>query len=404
MLLAWVIVSVNKLKFFLIFLFSSIACYFANTLLLKYEGTKQNQPGIEKSEVIEYFLNAQFDFWKKNKISKDALDKAFNSINPNTSPVIYRIQIIKNQIYHSINVPYKAKEVGLLKFLKKISLKHELPDIDLLFCAEDDYPFDEDPVRSELFSKVPLLVMNNSPKYKGNFILIPDSYLIDDHWATLFSKIISANNKYKNSWISKDEKIFWRGSTTGGIYNTDNFHKLARLRLVVLSSLYPDKVDAKFSNLVQFSNDTKGQNLRYIIEYMSLLDDYVTETKHLKYKYLISVDGNVTAWKRVPFILLSNSVLIKQETGNIQWFYPAIKPYVHYIPLQNDLSDIFEKLAWLKKNDSKAKSIAENATDFAIKNLAPEKIEAQFVQVLRNYADIQAFKPTIDSKLYSYDE
>jgi hypothetical protein len=32
---------------------------------------------------------------------------------------------------------------------------------------------------------------------------------------------------------------------------------------------------------------------------------------HLKYKYLISLDGNGAPWLRVPWILFSNSILIK---------------------------------------------------------------------------------------------
>jgi hypothetical protein len=45
---------------------------------------------------------------------------------------------------------------------------------------------------------------------------------------------------------------------------------------------------------------------------------------HMKYKYLISLDGNGAPWLRVPWILLSNSVLIKQDSENIQWFYPGL--------------------------------------------------------------------------------
>lgn len=31
----------------------------------------------------------------------------------------------------------------------------------------------------------------------------------------------------------------------------------------------------------------------------------------MKYKYLFSADGMGTAWKRLPFILFSNSLLVK---------------------------------------------------------------------------------------------
>ena len=41
----------------------------------------------------------------------------------------------------------------------------------------------------------------------------------------------------------------------------------------------------------------------------------------MKYKYLLSVDGFTAVWGRVPWIMFSNSVLVKAETGKVEWFY-----------------------------------------------------------------------------------
>lgn len=46
--------------------------------------------------------------------------------------------------------------------------------------------------------------------------------------------------------------------------------------------------------------------------------------EHIKYKYLISVDGEGSAWKRPCAILFSNSVLFKTYSKNIQWFYDKL--------------------------------------------------------------------------------
>ena len=128
-----------------------------------------------------------------------------------------------------------------------------------------------------------------------------------------------------------------------------------------------------------------------------------SEEDHLKFKYLISVDGNTCAWMRVPWIMLSNSVLLKQETTKMEWFYPALKAFHNYIPLREDLRDLFEKYEWLKQNDKKIQAISENATNFVENNLSPEDIDKQMVIILNEYAKIQEMKK-ITPSLISADK
>lgn len=87
----------------------------------------------------------------------------------------------------------------------------------------------------------------------------------------------------------------------------------------------------------------------------------ISITDHLKYKYLISIDGNTAAWQRVPWILNSGSVLLLVETDIEEWFYEDLIPYFHYIPIKKDFSNLVEQVKWLKENDNKAFIIAQNA-------------------------------------------
>jgi spore maturation protein CgeB len=43
----------------------------------------------------------------------------------------------------------------------------------------------------------------------------------------------------------------------------------------------------------------------------------------------------------------------------------SLKPFVHYIPIKKDFSDLFEKIEYLKNNDKEAERIAKNAQEFA---------------------------------------
>jgi hypothetical protein len=89
--------------------------------------------------------------------------------------------------------------------------------------------------------------------------------------------------------------------------------------------------------------------------------------------------------------LLSGSLSFKQESDEIQYFYSALKPYEHYIPLRRDVKDLLEKIRWAKKHDEECKEIAENARAFALQNLMPNQIYAYLYWTLERYASLQDF-------------
>ena len=54
-------------------------------------------------------------------------------------------------------------------------------------------------------------------------------------------------------------------------------------------------------------------------------------------------------------------MLFLQEREFEEWFYQYLVPYVHFIPLRNDLSDLEEKYNWAVNNPNEADKIARNA-------------------------------------------
>jgi hypothetical protein len=87
--------------------------------------------------------------------------------------------------------------------------------------------------------------------------------------------------------------------------------------------------------------------------------------------------------------LLSNSVTLHQVTDEVQWFYRALKPYVHYVPVKDDLSDLLEQIQWSKDHDNLCQEIADNATEFVLNNLMTEDIYLYFNLVLNRYSSLQ---------------
>ena len=75
-------------------------------------------------------------------------------------------------------------------------------------------------------------------------------------------------------------------------------------------------------------------------------------------------DGNTAAWMRPFTIMYSNSVLMMVDTAKYQWFYDRLIPWVHYVPLKRDLSDLYAKISWLRTHDDKAKWISKQGRLF----------------------------------------
>jgi hypothetical protein len=77
-----------------------------------------------------------------------------------------------------------------------------------------------------------------------------------------------------------------------------------------------------------------------------------------QFKYLLYIDGNVGASRLGSLFMTKSLILIVESTLPHVWLKSKIKPYVHYVPIQPDLSDLKNTLVWCKENDSTCKKIA----------------------------------------------
>ncbi|MCT4634692.1 MAG: glycosyl transferase family 90 [Rickettsiales bacterium] len=346
-------------------------------------------PSSERKAIVDFIVN-QFSHKYASGISPLEIENLWTDIMKENMLLIARFQIVNQKLYASSTDLNNDRFKELIYYFNKIIKDYKIADVDFIFYLGDSALFKEN-LKENLLSIPGFLFSKNvTSDTERNMFLFPDLYMIEDQWQNIIFEIEKANNIYP--WNKKVSKLFWRGGSTGneGIrYNTNNIDKLPRLNLVILSKLYPNLINAKFSNYAQFSNDQSGEDLKDILEILFKEGpESVPEEEHLKYKYLISIDGNTCAWRRVPWIMLSNSVLVKQETSKIEWFYSAMKPYVHYIPINKNLTNIFPQLEWMKNNDTELVKISQNATNFVKNNLMPEHIDSHAVLILNEYSKL----------------
>jgi hypothetical protein len=346
--------------------------------------------------------------------------------------------------------------VGTIRdMLIELCKSRDVPDIEL-FLNRRDFPilkadstepynhiFDNEdfPLLSHNYDKyVPILSISKSEKYSD--ILMP-SYEDWERVSLLENKFFpdSCNVKYefkttKEHWNLKKHTAVFRGGTTGcGVTAKTNM----RIKIAKLSS-EENKIedgepylDAKITKWNTRPRKLQGQRYLQTIERNELgrwahipstpekkihrgrdgIDRQVktngrdrdeirerasflsSNQQSEQYKYIVHIDGHVSAF-RLSLELSMGCVILLQNSPYKTWYKNMLKEYEHYVPINNDLSDINEKIKWCRDNDDKCFQITQNAIEFYNKYLSKNGI-LDYLQKL--FVDI---KTQTGNYLYNY--
>ena len=170
-------------------------------------------------------------------------------------------------------------------------------------------------------------------------------------------------------WDGKESKVFWRGTTTG-----------RRVELLNQWIHYDTNViDIAFNNVVQ-KRFNKGFRHNYLEMQNTRQKADITEM--LKYKYLLSIEGNDVA-TGLKWMLYSNSVVLLSPPTVSTWaMEDLLLPFVHYIPLSSDYSNLLEMMKWAEEHQDACQVISKRATDF-IKHMIVSKQAQIDTDILR---------------------
>lgn len=237
--------------------------------------------------------------------------------------------------------------------LKTIVKAVKLPDTVFLISMHDAFT---------LSTGVPVFTMCKREEDQWA-ILLPDFDALRAKFQVLPNRDLTV---YEPPWNGKKNQLVWRGSTAqasfeGELMRVDNVHRFSRVILCQLSQQYPDLIDAKFTFFAQ-----GGENIPSLQDFQA---KQMSFNELIKYKYQLYIDGNVSPYSASGWKFFTNSLVFKPDSPWIQWYYDALQPFEHYIPVKKDLTDLLEKVLWARSNDAEAMAIAKRCREFALSHI-----------------------------------
>lgn len=174
-----------------------------------------------------------------------------------------------------------------------------------------------------------------------------------------FHDKINSTSKCREAAAKKwqENKIFWRGSL---------FVSFSRRCLFELGK--------KYSEYLQIEDSTKGK-------FLSMVDQ-------ARYKYLIDTRGN--GWSgRLQTLLKLGRVIFVASRPYREWYFDRLIPMRHYVPIEEDMSDLIEKYFFMENHPEIYAKIVRNMGEFVEENLNPRRIVFDAKELLLRYGVVK---------------
>lgn len=247
---------------------------------------------------------------------------------------------------HLANDDEDEYKKDLIKVIKKNQLQQKYNGQTINYCPRD---------RVELFTTLPTLVKSRLISDSPNYSILAKMNSVR-HFDDLknLKKIDIPFHKKKNV-------IIWRGATTGfGFGNEIPYRSVSREVLIKKycnEQSLKEGIDVGLTKIIQ--NAKKNPQ-----DYKKFIKPFMTREELLRYKYILSVEGNDVA-TNLKWIMCSDSVLVMPKPQIESWVMEShLIPYVHYVPVMDDFSDLQTQLIWCNRNQKKCLEIIKNAQKF----------------------------------------
>ena len=197
---------------------------------------------------------------------------------------------------------------------------------------------------------------------RDDAILVPDPLFVNsDGYAEFRRASLSL------PWARRRDTVLWRGTSTGAGQVTtetmaaDDLRLRPRVRMcLMLRAVHGTDVKIRKTEFV--SAVDRQRLVRH-----GVVGSKIRQSDWGRYKFAVDIDGHSNAWSNFFVRLLLGCCVIKvqSEHGFRQWYYDRLKPWRHYVPVNADMTDLIEKIAWCRGHDAECAAIAANGQALA---------------------------------------
>jgi protein glucosyltransferase len=343
---------------------------------------KHKLNGCKSCDCYNHQIDIDLSIWK------DGIDtESYKLATEVARPTIYQIR--NHKLYRNENCFFPARCQGVEHFFLEII--HELPDMDFVVNVRD---WPQSPSKWGNKPKMPVFSFSKQPSFHHDIMypawtfweggpavwpLYPTGL---GRWDKMKSELLKEGKKYP--WSKKEEVFFFRGSRTSD--ERDPLVKLSRARPDLGDASYTKNQAYKGAKDTLFAEPAKEIHLR----------------DHCKYKYLFNFRG-VAASFRHKHLFVCNSLVFHVGSSKIkddwlEFYYSAMKPWVHYVPVDTDasqltsLNNVKYLISYFKRNEDKALKIAQRGFDFIDQNLGMDEIRCYWKNALLGYQKLVKFE------------
>ncbi len=225
------------------------------------------------------------------------------------------------------------------------------------------------------------LSMDSHSKYN----LIPDEYSMVESSKRKGNINLVEYNQFLRNWFKRRNVMFWRGSTTG-CEKIKSISNLEQLKRVITCLKYRDYkgFDLSISNIVQY--DMPKQILLQWLKEHRIISKPVRESMFSKYKYFPDIPGNnlfCGSWGIIRKHLSGN--LVFKPIHKRKFLYDNfMSPWDHYIPVNNDFSNLHDQYIWAENHPNESALIAWKGSTISkhyISNIKEHFIQAAIPRI-----------------------
>jgi hypothetical protein len=206
---------------------------------------------------------------------------------------------------------------------------------------------------------------------------ILDAQATEENWRGVFNEYATLY-----PWQAKKRQAVWRGALSEAEWR--DALKSVRWRFAkLIHELQSPLYDAGLTAIPPWLTEKINFNLT---EIGGLKKGIAPMTTFQQYMAILDMDGN--SWSsRFGSLLCYNSAVIKVEPKYFEYFYADLKPWSHYIPVKNDLSDLHEKVQWTlnPENEAAVQDIIYTANQWCWQNLLPEQLAIDMLDIWESY-------------------